>query len=474
MALTLSVLRCPDAATPETRSLAGGDCTLGRAPDCDWVLADPDRVLSKRHCVFEFRSGLWQVRDLSTNGTYVNGEGPIGRDRARPLQDGDRVRLGAWEIEARIGEASASAGWGAPAGAAWAPSGAAWAPEAAPDPFADPLGPPRAPDIFAAPLPGLAPAAPPASLLPVDRDPFAEPPAMPDHAPSTADAFLAPRAAPGWGAPAAGDPFAGLPDPFAEGPPPAAAPLPDPFALGPPPTAAAAPGAPDPFASLPDPFAGAPRAAPAAPAAPRPPDPFADDPLAAAPPAPAAAALPPDAALAAFCRGAGLAPPPGADPAATLAAAGAALRAATAGLRALLIARADVKRAFRIEQTLLRQGANNPVKFAADDEQALLGLLAGGRGGAAIGEVVADLEAHQVATLAATQAAARALLERLAPAALEENIEATGFFAAREKKLWEAYRKLHEQLAAQFDDDFDSAFGKAFARAYERASKGGS
>ena len=57
MGLTLATLRCPDAATPEGRHAAGGEFTIGRGPDNDWVLADPDRHLSKRHCVLAFRSG---------------------------------------------------------------------------------------------------------------------------------------------------------------------------------------------------------------------------------------------------------------------------------------------------------------------------------------------------------------------------------------------------------------------------------
>ncbi|MBR0655420.1 type VI secretion system-associated FHA domain protein TagH, partial [Plastoroseomonas arctica] len=211
----------------------------------------------------------------------------------------------------------------------------------------------------------------------------------------------------------------------------------------------------------------------------------------AAPPAPAAAPAfapaPPayvpsangggDAAagLAAFLAGAGLGSVPlRASPEETLQSLGAAFAAAIGGMRALLIARADVKREFRIEQTMLRAGANNPVKFSASDEQAIAGMIQLGpqKSVAALAETVADLTAHQVATLAATQAAARALLEKLAPAVVEgADATSSGLFASREKKYWEAYKKLHQQVSDQFDDDFDSAFGKEFARAYEQASK---
>ncbi|WP_424813021.1 type VI secretion system-associated FHA domain protein TagH [Roseococcus sp. YIM B11640] len=516
MVLVLSVLRCPEQAIPEQRRVPGGEYVLGRGADCSWPLMDPDRVLSKRHCAVEYLSGAWQVRDLSTNGTFVNGASdPVGRDQVRVLRDGDRLRLGAYEIECRVEEESIGSG-------RWQSA------SAIPDPMAPPAAP--ASDIFSAPLPGLSPAGGPpggaAPLLPADFDPFApeDPgPVMPDHQPSTNDVFTPPRAtmpdllpgdwnaapAPKPAAPSApsADPFAHLPDPFADAPPgqafaasppaPPAAPPPaaglDPFADFAPPAAPQTPAAatPDPFADLapvPPPAFSPPPVAPVAPAAR---DPFLDVPApppAAPPPpvvsvavavTPAAAPAPSgdmQSAVALLFQAAGLpAPPPGTDPAAALAAAGAALRAAVSGMRALLIARADVKREFRIEQTMLRAAGNNPVKFAATDDQAVLAMLGPQGGGpAAIQETVQDLTAHQVATLAATQAAAKALLTRLSPVPLETEITSGGLMpGAREKKLWDAYRRLHQQVSDQFEDDFDSAFGKAFARAYEDAARKG-
>jgi type VI secretion system protein ImpI/type VI secretion system protein len=538
MSLLLSVLRSPDFAVPEQRRVPGGDYTIGRGADCDWVLPDPEGVLSRRHCVLEFRSGGWQVRDLSTNGTFVNHAAePIGRDRVRLIEDGDRLHLGGYEIELRIEQdaaADTAAAWGGVGGAAAGPGWAAQ--DAAADPGWDPLAPPHPP----------VGGAPPA--LPDDFDPFAEDAApMPDHRPSVEDVFVPPRvvpappgAAPGagpgddwdldlspsgaapappggaraldeWdlsppvagGAPTAAPvpspvPAAGVAGQRAAPPPvpPVASPGPaapghedfDPFAEEAPPTAAPAPAAPGPMAAAP---AAALHAAP--PAAGRlPPEAAAIAAPAAAPhgpggsapaqPARAAAAPAGTAAsgdgLAAFLAGAGLSPGAlsgaVADPDAALRGLGAAFRSVVAGLRALLIARADVKREFRIEQTVLRAAGNNPVKFAATDDAAVLALAAqGAQGVRAVEETIADLTAHQVATLAATQAAARALLERLAPAGLEAEVKGGGslFGASREKLLWEAYRKLHRQVVEQFEDDFDSAFGKAFARAYEQAAR---
>ena len=105
MQLTMTVLRCPDSVAPETRNVAGGEFSVGRGPGVDWVLPDPERLLSKRHFAVAFRGGVWQLADTSTNGTFLNREGdPIGAGDVRSLRDGDRLRLGAYEIEVRLVE----------------------------------------------------------------------------------------------------------------------------------------------------------------------------------------------------------------------------------------------------------------------------------------------------------------------------------------------------------------------------------
>ena len=105
MSLTLAMLRCPDDVAPETRTVAGGEFSIGRAPENDWVLPDPERALSKRHCVLTFLAGGWQVADHSTNGTFLNREAePIGRGQSRELRSGDRLSFGAYEIEVHVEE----------------------------------------------------------------------------------------------------------------------------------------------------------------------------------------------------------------------------------------------------------------------------------------------------------------------------------------------------------------------------------
>ncbi|MFM9883253.1 MAG: type VI secretion system-associated FHA domain protein TagH [Burkholderiales bacterium] len=467
--LTLTVLRCPDAVTPEQRQVKGGELTLGRGTECDWPLADPDKDLSRKHCRLELLSGSWRVRDLSSNGTFVNfGTTPIGRDQAQEILDGDRLRLGSYEIEVRI---TADAH---PTGEPFGLRGSARTPIEAPSPRGN-----------AAPLPGLEDDLPMlggagigsgargrgAPLLPDDFDAAGVPDApMADHRGATSEAFqVRPVVSPG-------KPL--IPDDWDLDINSERAPVPQP--VSPRRASAAAEittnrenvrapsqesratnlaGESNPF----DAAGGQPQAAAGmrAPAPPRPAPSSVSDKRAALVMMLAAADLPP-----------GMVARAAADPDAALRAAGGLLRLAVAGIRALLIARNEVKREFRIEQTMLRAKNNNPLKFAATDEQALASLLDPRTPSLrALQDSIDDLTTHQIATLAATQAAARALLDRLAPANFEAEDKDGGFIpGTREKRLWETYKRSHAKLIEQFEDDFESAFGKAFARAYEQAA----
>jgi predicted component of type VI protein secretion system len=81
------------------------DCggTIGRSLQNDWILPDPDRFISGRHATIDFKGGIYYLADTSSNGVYVNNEvEPIGKGNPRRLFDGDRLRLGDFEIEVAI------------------------------------------------------------------------------------------------------------------------------------------------------------------------------------------------------------------------------------------------------------------------------------------------------------------------------------------------------------------------------------
>jgi len=405
--LLLRILRCPDYATPESRRVPGGALSIGRGPGVDWVLADPDRHLSKLHCtVAESRSG-WEIVDESTNGTFLNqSTDPIGPS-PHPVQAGDRLRLGSYEIEIRE--------------------------EATPS-YVGPASWPSEDE----PLPGRPPQSPDFSVKAEDfgGGDFTGP-TQPNNAPGIDDPFPPPRAGvdlpPDW-RPVLGEPTDPPPSPA---PPPTTLP-------------AYAPQGTNPFIM----------------------------PAARSNPAPDAPALAPgeDRLLVAFLRGAGMPKLRPEAPEAAMEALGAAFRAMVAGLRATMIARADVKSSFRIEQTRIQRRGNNPLKFAADDDDALLGLLDPARRGveprAAITEALRDLRLHELASVTAMQAAARALVQSLAPAAVDAALPHSPvdrWPKGRRARLWSAAVAHHARIEAALADDFDSAFGRAFARAYEEA-----
>ena len=440
MTLTLNMLRCPDAVAPQTRTVRGGEFSIGRGSENDWVLPDPERFLSKRHCMLAYRSGSWQIADLSTNGTFLNGEAePIGQAQPRDLRDGDRLRLGAYEIELRV--------IAEPAMLRRAPAGRG-------DPFAlDSFAPRAAPEtglLDQDPLlrrglgqdPFAEALVPPSINLPPDYDPLTpEPegasfagPTQPDHSPHLDDAFR----------PAL--PHSLLPDDWNHEPAPQL------------PTRAPAFTGAASASSLRDTSAPAPGPLPVPPTAPAP-------------------VVPGDDLLAAFLRGTGLPDARPGDPAATMEALGAAFRALVCGLRMTLIARSAIKGEFRIERTMIRSRGNNPLKFSADDDDAMLALLGAGRrmemGAAdAVADALRDMRLHEIATIAAMRSAVRAMISRFDPVKLRLAAEQGGLNLVpvqRKARAWDAFEALFTQTSHALADDFDSVFGRAFARAYEQA-----
>ena len=109
MTLKLIMIRCPDDVAPERREVLGGEFSIGRGKDNQWVVPDADRHLSKKHCELIYGAGEWELHDLSTNGTFLNNASdPIGKGASQKLRHGDRIKFGLYEIEVSLDEDAAA------------------------------------------------------------------------------------------------------------------------------------------------------------------------------------------------------------------------------------------------------------------------------------------------------------------------------------------------------------------------------
>ena len=437
MTLKLVMIRCPDNVAPERREVRGGEFSIGRGQDNEWVIPDPERHLSKRHCRLVYSVGDWQLHDLSSNGTFLNrASEPVGKGSSAKLRNGDRIKFGLYELEVMIDEDEEGAARdreGSLSGLRRDDFAMRDPPPSRADhrPYDDAGHDARLPESRSALDVSNSP------ILPADFDPLApnqEPFAgtQPDHAPALESAFRPPQ------------PVAIIPDDWD-----VAAPA------GLRPQTARPPPPPRPLNTKTQ----RPRRHPGRTRR-RARRRHLDTGLAAA-----------------FMRGVGMSETTLPDPEKAFERLGAATRATVSGLRQTLMARASIKDEFRIEQTMIRASGNNPLKFSLDDDDALATLLGTGRrtgmGAAeAIGEAFDDLRMHELATVSAMQAAVRVLLAQFEPDAVERKAEGGALQihpAQKKARAWDAFVRLHKDVTQALSDDFDSVFGKAFARAYEEA-----
>lgn len=430
MKLTLTIVASQSGNAPRgtARAVEGDQLLIGRGAGCDWILPDPLNHLSKRHCAIAAEGEGFVITDMSTNGVFVNEAGePLGNGKKVALNDGDRLTLGDYVLEARIAAAEPQVRRSAPQNEDDDPFGIAdlLVNRAPPPPPPPPPVPPSRSESPFGPLPsgglgdpGHGPLIPEdVSWLKDEPERNLLPPRLPDtnladfdHVPGPQAAYVPPRIE-----------GSGIPDDWLrdEAPPPR--------------------------------------------------------------PAPAVAAATPPAGelILAFLTGAGLPADAvrGQDPAAVMRAAGKAYRIAILGLAEILRTRALIKSEFRIEQTRIGAVGNNPLKFL-EGEEPILGAMVGApapgfqEASIALGDGIRDLKAHQLAMVAAIQAALKQLVAQLDPDALKSRLERRSLLdavvpGARKARYWEAFEQSYKAIAAELEEDFNGVFGKAFAEAYE-------
>ncbi|TKJ57059.1 type VI secretion system-associated FHA domain protein TagH [Pseudomonas viridiflava] len=462
--------QCPE------KSMDMGVMAIGRGQENDWVLPDPERLVSQKHCVIQYKDGRYYLTDYSTNGVeLVNAGVRLRRGNSEPLADGEIIRIGEYEIQVRIDSAVQMVDIGA-AGVDSSNSfealmGRQSAPAPTPSPSSAFSSPPvtaqfqggSAQDTF----PDLFDFLSPSSIAP---------PTQPDHVPAEQHDFRAPA-------------------PLAK-PVPVVSPAPAP---APAPAAGLIPDDWDPFADIAKPSV--------PPAAPRPQEAFvpapvtpvviepvsvAPEPVQTPPPVTPPAIEPhqvqasvsgqPDL-LQAFLRGAGLDQLriDNAQAEAQMHDIGRSYRLMVEGLIDVLRARSSLKSEFRMQQTVIGPVENNPLKFAPNADEAMLLLLRHGNRAfmgpeQAVTDSFDDLRAHQLAVMAGVQAAIKHLLKRFEPAELEARMGAPSnglsslFSGSRHAQYWQQFTALYSNITREAEDDFQDLFGREFSRAYEEHS----
>ena len=462
--------------------------TIGRAPNNHLVLPDPEKFTSRLHASIVFEAGQYFIQDSSTGGTYLNNsQTPLQQARA-PLQDGEKLRIGEYELLVSILD-SAKAGVMpaletpvrqldlADSSILDGPFASVQPSQAKPDFFSSFVEQPEssiAHENFTPPKVSQTP-----THSEVDDLDFGDLLSKLDALPSTNTPV---------GSPVQSAELPVLPDDFfAEDPftpeAPASMPVdeshepetpilepkidtktadvfsqPDVFATEETPVFEAIEPAVVPFETTEKVIEqpNAPQSIPSPQAAQVP-----------------AATLPADdALLREFLAGAGITDPnflPAEQWPAMMRTSGELLRSMVEGLMQVLRARAELKSQFRVSVTTMRSIDNNPLKFTPNVDDAMRLILAPTNPGflppkQAVKGGFSDIMNHQIAMTAGIQAALAEILHGFDPKLIEKN-QSEGVLFQKKAKCWEYYVEHYPQLKAVAQEEF---FGDAFADAYEK------
>ncbi|MFC6640096.1 type VI secretion system-associated FHA domain protein TagH [Sulfitobacter sp. JBTF-M27] len=456
---------------------AGGSLSLGRGPANDLVLPDPERQLSKSHCVIEDHNGNVVVVDLSTNGTFLNySKTPLGRTPT-PLNNGDILSVGPYELMVEIADASppsipdpVSNDPVSHGQAGNSPNPMQLLDDVGPggDFLEDLLGSPEGPkgpgqiktaDPIDDLLPPLGEEEDPFFTKPSDASGDDPGPSQSMHNTSSSDSF---RPSHSTGPALIPDDWdddllaPSTPDPE---------PKPEPVAKEEPPPQPAAPLASN-DTKVPAPQAAAVLSETAA---------KADVPPAKEEPVVVSGD---QAAARAFLDALDVEELQIADEDlhTAMSRMGRVMRTMITGLREILMTRTSIKSEFRIEQTMISAGGNNPLKFSISPEQAIEALVKPKSRGylgseTATEQALNDIKAHEVAMVTGMEAALKGVLAKLDPEVLGEQIESGGgiggLLKGKKARYWEVYEKMYGQISDQAENDFHELFSREFARAYK-------
>jgi type VI secretion system FHA domain protein len=185
------------------------------------------------------------------------------------------------------------------------------------------------------------------------------------------------------------------------------------------------------------------------------------------------------AAMATLLKSAGLKPTDfaGVEPAEILHVAGQVLRKMVEGLTALMQERAELKTTFRLTETTVLAGSNNPLKFSSSPGDALKYLLGNGNEEylPAVEAVRTSFQAvndHEQAIPRALVQAFREFMDRFAPDELSQQFDHylkrnRLLSVTNKRKYWELYEETFSELTRSDKGALPEAFNQEFAKAYK-------
>ncbi|WP_395446876.1 type VI secretion system-associated FHA domain protein TagH [Aminobacter sp. UC22_36] len=499
MSLLLTLEQGPRAQAVRQTRLDKGELVIGRSPDADWQIDDPDMFVSRAHCKITASQDGYVITDTSSSGLFLDDSAsPLGSGNSARLRHGMRLRLGDYVVSVELQPTEAQpplpkpspsrTSVPQPAPASRAPIGLGGDDFFSLKTDEEPQRPRPAdlPNPFEHPEPGAfrayeraggAERNSPAFDDPFSLDPVATPVSN-GHADGSQNGTAA-FADPFGLAPADTPQPKPKPEPVHRQPPPS---FDDGFDLppvAPPPVADAKPraaGHDQGKQASPAPWDLPPRRSDATP----PPPPPSLRAREKAGPVAAPATAPSDSALrAAFLRGLGLdeSNPSGRDPLVEMEKFGREYRLMLEGLMQLLRKRAEEKGNARIEQTIVGSSEVNPLKFLPTVDDALATILAERSPGflagePAISDAIRDLAHHHVRAWRGLQGALRHMIDRFDPVALEDELKASSSIekllaGGRSAKLWDLYKKRHREIAVSAETRFMGEIGADFRNAYE-------
>lgn len=429
------------AARTAIYRLEHGRVTIGRSSECGWALPDPDKTLSRQHCLVEERGGRFFVTDTSANGLFMDGSSkPVGRDNTAEIYDGSRLELGDFSIQVRIEEDFQNR---RPSQESYSRGNAG-----------DAAGLPDFDDIFGQPEPhrdsgrrhdngsslldeSFVKSRPLRDAEHPAKKPVGKPATPHDHTPVEFEALDLRRRD-----------QTSEPQKVAE-PEEQRATIHQPKQSGP-------------FFDVETPNEGpTPKPASAAPASHAIEGRF----------------------LELFLEAAGIDPRTleGQSEDETARRLGEAFAVMAAGIASMLRNRAMIKREAGVEQTMIGGLANNPLKYSVNDQEAVEALVRHRGEGyldplAAAREAIGDLEQHELAVLDGMQAALTSLLRRFEPERLEQELADSSVFSTliaggRKAQYWELFKSRYEAIAESARRRFLGELSEDFASAYRNRTE---